>query len=111
MASLLRSAGLKFRTHVRRLPGSPDFVLSGAKVAVFADGSWWHGRSFDQTKHKLKPFWRDKISGNMRRDKRVDARLRRMGYSVVRAWDEDIEKRPGWCLKRVLRARKRRLER
>ena len=34
-----------------RLPGNPDFVFSGQRVAVFVDGCFWHGCP----KCKLKP--------------------------------------------------------
>lgn len=35
-------AGLRFRLKPR-LPGKPDLVFPGARVAVFVDGCFWHG--------------------------------------------------------------------
>jgi DNA mismatch endonuclease (patch repair protein) len=93
MASLLREMKLSFRRHVR-LPGSPDFLLRGRGVIVFVDGVFWHGQRFDEICHKLSPFWRLKIKTNMRRDAKVNAKLRNMGYSVLRFWETDVQHRP-----------------
>src|SRR5438309_2126139 len=44
---LLRRAlfrrGLRFRVHVKTLPGRPDIVFSSVRVVVFVDGDFWHG--------------------------------------------------------------------
>ena len=36
----LRMRGLRFRRHVRTLPGRPDIVFTNEKVAVFVDGDF-----------------------------------------------------------------------
>jgi DNA mismatch endonuclease (patch repair protein) len=38
----LFSAGYRFRLHRRDLPGAPDVVLPGRKVALFVHGCFWH---------------------------------------------------------------------
>jgi len=103
VASLLRKNGIRFRSHVK-LPGTPDFVLVDVPVAVFADGDFWHGRRFDEIRHKMAPFWKDKIAKNMSRDRRVDRALRLLGYSVVRLWESDVYKKPRRCVDRILKA-------
>src|SRR5216683_2453304 len=40
----LRALGVRYRLHRRDLPGSPDLVFVRARVAVFVDGDFWHGR-------------------------------------------------------------------
>src|SRR5262245_43063992 len=52
--TLLRRSGLRFRRHVRALPGCPDAVLHDFKLVVFVDGDFWHGRGYRRTKTKLK---------------------------------------------------------
>ncbi len=47
--------GLRFRKHWRTLPGTPDLVFVGAKVAVFVDGGFWHGHRFATWREKLTP--------------------------------------------------------
>ncbi|MDA7953118.1 MAG: very short patch repair endonuclease [Nitrosopumilus sp.] len=106
MRSMLRSAGIRFRQHPR-MYGSPDFLVGGG-TAVFCDGDFWHGYRYAERRPRLKRFWRDKIEGNMRRDRRVSRRLRREGYSVVRLWEHDIEKRPDVCIRRITRFMRRR---
>jgi DNA mismatch endonuclease Vsr len=39
---ILHSRGLRYRTNLRGLPGTPDLVFSAAKIAVFVDGCFWH---------------------------------------------------------------------
>ena len=98
-ASLLR----KNKLHYRRFPkvfGSPDFAVE-KKVMVFCDGDFWHGYRYSKKKKPPKKFWRDKIERNMERDRKVTRRLRTDGWSVVRLWEHDIEKRPGSCLRRI----------
>lgn len=101
---LLHARGLRYRKHVRTLPGRPDLVFSGPKVAVFVDGDFWHGWKFSQWKEKLGPYWREKIEGNKRRDARNFRQLRQGGWTVIRLWEHEIEADPGTCADRVERA-------
>ena len=98
---MLQGLGLQYEEQVRELPGTPDFVLRDARVAVFADGDFWHGWRFPAWEHKLSPSWRDKIAKNRRRDRRNFAKLRRQGWTVLRLWEHDIENRPEWCYRRL----------
>ena len=98
-AHLLR----KNRLHYRRFPkvfGSPDFAVE-KKVMVFCDGDFWHGYRYSEKKKPPKKFWRDKIERNMERDRKVTRRLRADGWSVVRLWEHDIEKRPESCIRKI----------
>jgi len=98
-AQLLR----KNKIHYRRFPkvfGSPDFVVE-KKVLVFCDGDFWHGYQYDRKKKLPKKFWRDKIERNMKRDRKVTRKLRADGWSVVRLWEHDIEKRPESCVRKI----------
>ena len=99
MAQLLR----KNKMHYRRFPkvfGSPDFAVE-KKVMVFCDGDFWHGYRYSEKKKPPKKFWRDKIERNMERDRKVTRRLRADGWSVVRLWEHDIEKRPESCIRKI----------
>ena len=101
-ASMLR----KNKIHYRRLPklfGSPDFIVE-KKTLVFCDGDFWHGYRYGRKKKPEKKFWREKIERNMARDRKVSRTLRREGWSVVRLWGHDIEKKPDRCVRRILAA-------
>ena len=86
----VHARGLRFRKHVRSLPGTPDIVFSGARVVVFVDGDFWHGRRFPAWQHKLSPYWDAKIERNRQRDRKNFARLRREGSLVLRVWEHDV---------------------
>ena len=97
--SELHKGGLRFRKHNSKLPGKPDIIFTKAKLVVFLDGDFWHGYRFPQWEHKLSKFWRKKIGETRRRDQRNFAKLRRMGWRVIRIWEHSIEK----DLNRVIR--------
>jgi len=88
--------------------GNPDFIIKRKKIAIFCDGDFWHGYKYKERKKPAKKFWREKIEGNMRRDRKVSRKLRREGWSVLRLWEHDIEKRPDFCMRKISRAMKRR---
>lgn len=87
----LRKTGIRFKKHVKKIPGNPDIVFSSAKLVVFIDGDFWHGYRFPAWANNLKPFWRKKIDGNRRRDQKNFRKLRKMGWKILRVWDHQIE--------------------
>lgn len=87
----LYSRGLRYRVHVRTLPGRPDIAFPGAKVAVFVDGDFWHGWGFATWKEKLQPYWRGKIERNMARDCERTAELEGEGWTVLRFWEHKVK--------------------
>lgn len=101
--SELHKRGLRFRKHVKELPGNPDIVFSKAKVAVFIDGDFWHGYRFPAWEHKVSDFWKTKINKNRERDRRNHRRLRSLGWKVVRVWQHEIEKGIERALDRITR--------
>lgn len=88
--SELHRRGLRFRKHVRALPGAPDVVFPRQRVAVFVEDDFWHGFRLPEWEQGLKPYWREKIRRNRRRDRRNFARLRKMGWTVIRIWEHDV---------------------
>jgi len=99
LRSELWAMGLRYRKNFPGLPGKPDLVFSRARVVVFCDGDFWHGRNWARLKHELghrhnSSYWCAKISRNIARDKRTTAELERLGWAVVRLWETDILKRP-----------------
>lgn len=111
LAHAMLAAGLRFDSHARDLPGRPDFVLREERIAVFADGDFWHGWKFPAWREALSPFWRDKIAANRRRDRRVGRALRGSGWTVVRLWEHKITADAAACARAISRlARRRRAE-
>ena len=84
----LHARGLRFRIHRRDLPGTPDVVLPGARIAVFVDGCFWHGCQ----EHCVPPknnaeWWQTKLAANVERDRRKDAELRGLGWIPMHVWE------------------------
>ena len=90
--SELHKRGLRFRKHLKELPGKPDVVFTKAKVAVFIDGDFWHGYRFPTWEHKVSDFWKTKISKTRERDMKNDHRLCEMGWTVIRLWQHELER-------------------
>ena len=98
----LRKLGYRFKTNVKSLPGKPDVVFPTAKLAVFVDGDFWHGYRFPQWQHKLKLFWKRKITKTRLRDQRNFRRLRSMGWQVIRIWQHQIKSNRDLCLRKII---------
>jgi DNA mismatch endonuclease (patch repair protein) len=89
----LHRRGMRFRIHLRPLPGirrEADVIFTRAKVAVFVDGCFWHACPTHGTWPKNnEAFWRDKIMGNRARDTDTDSRLVAAGWLSVRVWEHE----------------------
>jgi DNA mismatch endonuclease (patch repair protein) len=84
------------------MPGKPDLAFGVAKLAVFVDGAFWHGHPSKYWEGRSGPYWDRKISGNIERDRRVDAQLANLGWKVLRLWDFEIAESVEACAIRVL---------
>jgi DNA mismatch endonuclease (patch repair protein) len=98
---LLRRCGAPYVKYPK-LPGKPDFAVDSAKLALFVDGDFWHGyRMGPKALSRMSAFWRNKILGNKARDRRVNASLKRRGWTVVRVWEHEIEENPAEVSERI----------
>lgn len=66
-----------------------------ARVAIFVDGDFWHGRDWEKRQEALarghnSDYWIKKIGSNMARDLRHSAALKNQGWSVLRIWEKDV---------------------
>ena len=96
--------GLRYRKNVKTLAGKPDIVFPQARVVVFCDGDFWHGRHWQILRKKLRKgtnadYWTAKIASNIQRDRRNTALLKKSGWRVIRLWETEIRKKPKqWAL-------------
>lgn len=101
----LWASGIRYRLHVKKLPGSPDIVINKFKIVIFIDGDFWHGYNWENKKHKIKSnreYWLPKIERNMTRDIENSQKLSKMGYRVFRFWEHDIKKNLSKCIALIL---------
>jgi DNA mismatch endonuclease, patch repair protein len=101
----LRRRKANYAKHVKNLPGRPDVVFQRARLVVFIDGDFWHGWRFPLWQHKLSAKWRNKIAATRARDQRNFAKLRRLGWRVIRIWEHQVEFSPHECVDRILAVR------
>lgn len=87
------------------LPGRPDFYLPRLRLAVFADGCFFHGCP----KHLRMPashraYWERKIRRNVERDRRTRRELRRLGIRVARVWEHELKGSAAAARRKIRRA-------
>lgn len=102
--------GLRFRLYRRDLPGTPDLIFPGRRVALFVHGCFWHrhpGCRFAYTPKSRVDFWQAKFDGNVARDARKNEDLRAAGWIPMTVWE--CETRDPDQLVEILRDRVMRL--
>jgi DNA mismatch endonuclease (patch repair protein) len=88
-----------------------DVAFTRWKLAVFVDGSFWHGHPSKWRSGRWKGYWDEKIKRNMARDERQNAELAEAGWSVMRVWDFEVEQEATAIAEQVMRTlESRRLE-
>ena len=106
LAKALWHRGIRYRLNYRKLPGSPDIAITKYKIAIFVDGEFWHGKDWENRKHKIKSnreYWIEKIEENIDRDKKNDKKLDDLGWYVLHFWSKDIERRFDFCVESVIK--------
>ena len=99
--------GLRYRVNYKRLPGTPDIAITKYRIAIFCDGELFHGKGFEEGKMHFdtnKAYWEAKIKRNIERDRRVDAELQKLGWTVLRFWGKEIKRDLDACVESVLEA-------
>lgn len=96
-------SGYRYRKNFKKLPGSPDIVLTKYKIAIFCDSEFFHGKDWEILKPRLEKgshpdYWVNKIERNRNRDWENDKKLLFLGYTVIHFWGQDILKRTDECV-------------
>ena len=101
--------GLRFGLHRRDLPGTPDLVFPGRRIALFVHGCFWHrhtGCRLAYTPKSRIEFWQAKFEGNVARDRRKESDLQKAGWMPVVIWEcetRDPDRLAGIIRDRVMR--------
>ena len=91
--SLLHRMGYRFRLHPAALPGRPDIVLPRHGAALLIHGCFWHRHKACRYAYQPKSrpdFWTEKFDANVRRDRKVIAALRKLGWRVRVVWECEL---------------------
>jgi DNA mismatch endonuclease (patch repair protein) len=93
----LWALGARYRLHRKDLPGSPDIVLPGRKLALFVHGCFWHGHDCARGARVPKAnreYWTAKVARNRARDARVQAELAAAGWRAETVWECELKDEP-----------------
>lgn len=105
----LHAQGLRFRLHVKNLPGKPDIVLSKYRAIVFVHGCFWHhheGCKYATMPSSRVDYWTNKLSDNVARDQYQSAALERLGWRVFVVWECELQgstKRLEWLYSKIIK--------
>lgn len=86
---LLHRLGYRFRLHRRDLPGTPDIILPGRRVAIFVHGCFWHrhGCSNSVLPRTRTEWWEAKLNRTVERDAQNIASLEELSWNVLVLWE------------------------
>lgn len=95
LIQLFKQLGLKgWRRNYKIAGAIPDFVFLKKRIAIFADGCFWHGHNCrNLTPKQNSEYWQKKIENNRIRDKEINERLERKGWKVIRIWECEIKEK------------------
>jgi DNA mismatch endonuclease (patch repair protein) len=91
---LIWGLGGRYRLHRADLPGKPDIVLAGRRLAVFVHGCFWHGHDCARGARVPKAnrdYWLGKVGRNRARDANNAAALAGAGWRVETIWECELK--------------------
>lgn len=87
----LWGSGLRYRIHVKGLPGRPDLVFRKPRLIVFVDGCFWHGCPIHYALPRTpNEYWAEKVRKNVERDRERTLALEAVGWRVFRFWEHEV---------------------
>lgn len=91
----LTKLGARYRLHRKDLPGNPDIVMPGRRLAIFVHGCFWHGHDCARGTRVPKAnrdYWLAKVGRNKARDVRTRGELAALGWRVETIWECEMKK-------------------
>jgi len=92
---LVHALGYRFRLHRSDLPGTPDVILPKHRAVIMMHGCFWHCHRCQDGRRpgSNTEYWDKKLEGNVRRDKKSVAALRRLGWRCLVVWECQLKKK------------------
>ncbi len=91
---LLTGMGRRYRLHRKDLPGCPDIVMPGPRLAILVQGCFWHGHDCPRgarTPKANRDYWLAKIGRNRQRDAANELALEALGWRVLPLWECELK--------------------
>lgn len=89
MRKALFKRGLRYRLHVRQLPGKPDLSFPRYRAVIFINGCFWHWHGCKNTRFPSDnaEYWHAKINRNRQRDQENYEKLLRDNWRILVVWE------------------------
>ena len=90
----LTRLGARYRLHRKDLPGKPDIVMPGRRLALFVHGCFWHGHDCARgarVPKQNRDYWVAKVARNVARDANTRAALTAAGWRVEVLWECELK--------------------
>lgn len=91
---ILTQNGIRYRLHVKKLPGSPDIVIRKLKIVIFVHGCFWHGHEnckYFKIPSTKQDWWKSKIERTKEIDRKNVEELISTGWHVIEIWECDLK--------------------
>jgi DNA mismatch endonuclease (patch repair protein) len=91
---LIWRLGGRYRLNRKDLPGKPDIVLPGRRLAIFVHGCFWHGHDCARGARVPKAnrdYWVAKVARNRVRDAAAREALATMSWRVEIVWECEMK--------------------
>jgi DNA mismatch endonuclease (patch repair protein) len=91
---LIWSLGGRYRLNRADLPGKPDIVLAGRRLAIFVHGCFWHGHDCPRgarVPQTNRDYWIAKVGANRARDVAARDALALAGWRVETVWECELK--------------------
>jgi DNA mismatch endonuclease (patch repair protein) len=90
----LTALGARYRLQRADLPGKPDIVMPGRRLAIFVHGCFWHGHDCARgarVPQANRDYWVGKVERNRARDEKSREALLALGWRVETIWECDLK--------------------
>tara|TARA_B100000315_G_scaffold123225_1_gene113188 strand:+ start:220 stop:552 length:333 start_codon:yes stop_codon:yes gene_type:complete len=90
---MLHENGIRYRLHVKDIPGNPDLCNKKKGFVIFVNGCFWHRhegcKDFVVPKTRTE-WWIEKINKNVIRDKNNFNELNKLGFNIFIVWECEL---------------------
>jgi DNA mismatch endonuclease (patch repair protein) len=96
---IIRRLGYNYRSHLKALPGTPDFVFPDLKKVIFVHGCFWHQHGVCRKDGKPRmpksrlDYWQLKLVKNRARDLHSQKKLNKLGWRYLVTWECQLKNR------------------